>query len=97
MLEVAVPTRSWSPQHAGGTVVATEAHYAADSIVFESDEMSGIYSEHGEREDEDDHLYWTDTEAFWSTVEAGACLINVNHLPNWSVLLKVSYISCRIF
>ncbi|KAK6625221.1 hypothetical protein RUM43_005512 [Polyplax serrata] len=66
-----------------GTVVATEAHYAADSIVFESDELSGVYSEQGEREDEDDHLYWADSEAFWSTVEAGACLVNVNHLPKW--------------
>lgn len=87
VIEVSIPTRSWSPQHAGGSVVATEAHYAADSIVFESDDLAGVYSENGEREEEDDYLYWTDSEAFWSTVEAGACLVNINQLPSWFVLV----------
>lgn len=67
-------------------MVGTEAHYAADSIIFESDEFTGIYSEHGEREDDNDHLYWSDSEALWSTVEAGACIINTESLPNWLVI-----------
>ncbi|KAL0272686.1 UNVERIFIED_CONTAM: hypothetical protein PYX00_005559 [Menopon gallinae] len=81
--EITRPARSWSPQSSSGTVVATEAHSAIGSLVFESDELAGIYSEHGEREEEDDDLYWADSEAFWATIEAGACLVNLNHLPNW--------------
>lgn len=66
-----------------GSIVGVEAHSEVDSSVFDSDQFAGIYSEVGEREEDDDHLYWADSEAFWASVEAGACLVNVCHLPNW--------------
>lgn len=77
------PSRAWSPIRTCGSIVGVEAHIDADSSVFESENSVGVYGEVGEREEEDDHLYWADSEALWSIVEAGACTVHPSQLPKW--------------
>lgn len=70
--------KAWSPVHSVGSVVGTEVHPEADESIWSAD---------GSREScifaEDEELGWAECEAAWSWVEAGACTIDQNLLPNW--------------
>lgn len=70
--------KAWSPVHSVGSVVGTEVHPEADE---------SIWSAEGSREScifaEDEEMGWAECEAAWSWVEAGACTVEQNLLPNW--------------
>lgn len=67
--------KAWSPVHSVGSVVGTEVHPEADESIWSSRE-SCIFAE-------DEEMGWAECEAAWSWVEAGACTVEQNLLPNW--------------
>lgn len=69
--------KAWSPVHSVGSIVGTEVHPEVDESVWsESSRESCIFAE-------DEELGWAEYEAPWSWVEAGACTVDPNQLPNW--------------
>lgn len=72
-------SRAWSPVRSVGSVVGTEANPESDVWETESGRDSGVFPE------EDDSLafYWTECDAMWTWVVAGACTVDPQALPNW--------------
>lgn len=74
--------RSVSPIRSVGSVVACEVHPDSDSMIFEGESSrdSGIFAE-----DDADHIgsTWTIDSSAWTTITAGALLLDQNQLPNW--------------
>ena len=68
--------RAWSPVRSVGSIVGTEVHPESDESLWSERQDSCIFAE-------DEELGWAEYEAPWSSVESGACTIDINQVPNW--------------